>query len=246
MSEKNRDPAFLFYSSDFITGTLELTNEEVGQYIKMMCYQHQKGHLSVELINRLIPNISDFVLQKFVQDKQGNYYSKRLDEEIEKRSKHKEKQQVNGSKGGRPKKPNENPNETQEQPKRKPLENENEVVIENEDINISLEGVVGEEETVSNDVRELFDYVEKLFSRPLSQPETKLLLSFREMFDDEIIILAFDEMAIRGKLNMKYTQSILENWKGSNVRSLAEAKLQCGSSKKTMSKEEKLNAAFGN
>ena len=245
MSEKNRDPAFLFYSSDFITGTIELTDEEVGQYIKMMCYQHQKGHLSDELIKRLIPNISEFVLQKFIQDKQGNYYSKRLEEEIEKRSKHKEKQQINGSRGGRPKKPNENPNETQQQPKQKPLENENEVVIENEDINISLEGVIGGEETVSNDVRSLFDYVEKIFGRPLNQPETKTLISFREMFEDEIIKLAFDEMAVRGKLNMKYTQSILENWKGNNVRSFAEAKLQCSNSKKEMSKEEKLNAAFG-
>jgi len=124
-------------------------------------------------------------------------------------------------------------------------ENENEVVIENEDINISLEGVIGGEETVSNDVRSLFDYVEKIFGRPLNQPETKTLISFREMFEDEIIKLAFDEMAIRGKLNMKYTQSILENWKGNNIRSLAEAKLQCSNSKREMSKEEKLNAAFG-
>ena len=253
MNEKNKDPAFLFYPSDFLVGTQELTEKEVGQYTRLLCYVHQKGHLSIEIINRLIPEISEFVLQKFIQDKDGNYYNKRLENEMNKRAKHIDKQRENGQKGGRPKnltetqtKPNENPKETQGQPKQKPLENENEneVVIEN--INISLEGVVGEGETVSNDVRELFDYVEKLFSRPLSQPETKLLLSFREMFDDEIIILAFDEMAIRGKLNMKYTQSILENWKGSNVRSLAEAKLQCGSSKKTMSKEEKLNAAFGN
>ena len=95
MSEKKRDPAFLFYPSDFITGTLELTDEEVGQYIKTLCYQHQKGRLSIELINRLIPNISEFVLKKFDKDKQGNYYNKRLDEEIEKRSKHAEKQKEN-------------------------------------------------------------------------------------------------------------------------------------------------------
>ena len=32
----NKDPAFLFYSSDFITGCMGLTMEERGQYITLI------------------------------------------------------------------------------------------------------------------------------------------------------------------------------------------------------------------
>lgn len=37
-----KDPAFLFYSSDFLSGTMLMTDEEIGQYIKLICLQHQK------------------------------------------------------------------------------------------------------------------------------------------------------------------------------------------------------------
>ena len=108
------------------------------------------------------------------------------------------------------------------------------------------EGVIGEEETISDDVRILFDYVEDIFGRVLNQPETKTLLSFREMFNDEIIMLAFDEMAIKGKLSISYARGILENWKASNIRSVEETKLQSKRSvKNAKTKEEKLNEVFG-
>ncbi len=38
-----KDPAFLFYSSDFYMGTVGMTDAQVGQYIRLMCLQHQKG-----------------------------------------------------------------------------------------------------------------------------------------------------------------------------------------------------------
>ena len=40
-----KDPAFLFYPSDFLTGTMFMTDEQVGKYIRLLCAQHQKGHL---------------------------------------------------------------------------------------------------------------------------------------------------------------------------------------------------------
>ena len=43
--EKNKDPAFLFYSSDFLTGTMFFTDEQVGKYIRLLCAQHQKGQI---------------------------------------------------------------------------------------------------------------------------------------------------------------------------------------------------------
>ena len=38
-----KDPAFLFYTSDFLTGTMFMTNEQVGIYIRLLCSQHQHG-----------------------------------------------------------------------------------------------------------------------------------------------------------------------------------------------------------
>ncbi len=195
---KEKDPAFLFYTNDFLTGTADLTNEEVGQYIRLMCYQHQKGHLSRAQINRLIKDISDYVLEKFVQDSDGNYYNKRLEAEIDKRSKFNTKQRENGYKGGRPKNPSktqikakQKPNQSQLKTKQKPTEsprveneNENENVIEDlNEIVIKEIGGVGERENsnVSFMIKEIIDYLnvkaDKSFKH--STQETRKLISGR-------------------------------------------------------------------
>lgn len=129
----NKDPAFVFYSSDFLTGVSNLTMEERGQYITLLCLQHQLGHLSKKTINLNIGQVSDDVLSKFEIDENNNYFNERLEYEINKRAKFIEHQKENGSKGGRPKKPKQNPNETQTKPKKKPLENEIEIENRNED-----------------------------------------------------------------------------------------------------------------
>ena len=101
----SKDPAFLFYSSDFLTGVLDLTMAERGQYITLLCLQHQKGRLSEKTIGLNLGDVSKDVLAKFEVDEEGLYYNERLEAEIEKRSQHKEKQRENGKLGGRPKKP---------------------------------------------------------------------------------------------------------------------------------------------
>lgn len=98
----SKDPAFLFYSADFLVGVMDLTDEETGQYIKLICLQHQKGRLKKESIYRMFPNISDSVLEKFEIDENGLYYNPRVEEEIEKRERFVESRQENGAKGGRP------------------------------------------------------------------------------------------------------------------------------------------------
>ncbi|MDD3237914.1 MAG: hypothetical protein PHV37_07450 [Candidatus Gastranaerophilales bacterium] len=104
MDIKEKDPAFLFYSSDFLTGCAGLTMEERGQYITMMCLQHQQGHLSDKTIRLSVGNLSDDILSKFLKDKNGHFYNKRLDDVIEKRKAFTESRRENGKKGGRPKK----------------------------------------------------------------------------------------------------------------------------------------------
>jgi uncharacterized protein YdaU (DUF1376 family) len=91
-----KDPAFLFYYQDFLVGTSFMSLEEVGAYIKLLCFQAAKGHLSKDNIIKKIPvpmwnNIKD----KFLQDKEGNFYNDRLDKEIEKRKVHSEHQRQN-------------------------------------------------------------------------------------------------------------------------------------------------------
>lgn len=100
-----RDPAFLFYPSDFLTGCSNLTMEERGQYISLLCLQHQTGHLTDKTIRLSVGNVSDDVLSKFQQDENGLYFNNRLEIEIEKRSQFIDSRRVNGAKGGRPSKP---------------------------------------------------------------------------------------------------------------------------------------------
>lgn len=92
----SKDPAFLFYSSDFITGVSDLSMEERGIYITLLCLEHQKGRLSKKLISICCGNAEAdavaSVLHKFSIDENGLYYNKRLELEIEKRKVHSDKQ----------------------------------------------------------------------------------------------------------------------------------------------------------
>ena len=127
----NKDPAFLFYSSDFITGCMGLTMEERGQYITLICLQHQQGHLSEKAIKVAVGNVSQDVLKKFKLDENNLFFNQRVDDEIEKRKLFCESRAKNGQLGGRPKKPSGKPSV---KPSRKPKKN----LLENENINIIL------------------------------------------------------------------------------------------------------------
>jgi len=91
-----KDPAFLFYSSDFLLGSAFLTLEECGQYIKALCWLHQHGgRLSKEKMEAVIGKMSDKLLEKFLIDKNGMLFNKRLLEELEKRNKYCESRRNN-------------------------------------------------------------------------------------------------------------------------------------------------------
>lgn len=130
----SKDPAFLFYSADFLVGVMDLTDEETGQYIKLICLQHQKGRLSEKSIKRMFPNISDEVLDKFDIDEDGNYYNPRVEEEIEKRENYISSRSANGSKGGRPPKNAQSIEKPYGLAYEKHSENENENINENNNL----------------------------------------------------------------------------------------------------------------
>lgn len=76
-----KDPAFLFYPSDFLTGTVFMTNEEIGIYVKLLCAQHQQnGSIKEDAFNNLVPENS-IIRSKFKKDNEG-YYNQRLQDEM--------------------------------------------------------------------------------------------------------------------------------------------------------------------
>lgn len=82
---ENKDPAFLFYSSDFLTGTMFMSDIQLGKYIKLLCIQHQKGHLSEKDMKNICKRYDKDIFDKFVKDNEGKYYNIRLQKEIDKR-----------------------------------------------------------------------------------------------------------------------------------------------------------------
>ena len=97
-----KDPAFLFYTSDFLLGTWVMTFEDKGKYITILSYMHQNGRLSEEVIHKLAGDISTNLKSKFKIDENGLWYNERLEEEIVKRKRFVTSCVENGKKGGRP------------------------------------------------------------------------------------------------------------------------------------------------
>lgn len=98
--EKLKSPSFQFYSSDFMTGTTFMSNEEVGAYIRCLCMQHQKGHLKEKEMLQICLNqeVLDSVMNHYKQDDEGLFYNERLDFEKEKSRKYSESRAKNRSK----------------------------------------------------------------------------------------------------------------------------------------------------
>ncbi len=93
-----KDPAFLFYSSDFLSGTMLMSDEQIGQYIKLLCLQHQKGHLKEKDMLNICKTYDEDIFSKFKKDEEGNYYNERLDEEVQRRKKYSESRRNNRKK----------------------------------------------------------------------------------------------------------------------------------------------------
>ena len=83
----SKDPAILFYTSDFLAQCTSLTMEERGEYITLLSLQHQRGHLDQKTLNIQFSRsgISDDVLNLLKSDEKGCLYSEWLEEIIIKR-----------------------------------------------------------------------------------------------------------------------------------------------------------------
>lgn len=97
----SKDPAFLFYSSDFILGTLFMSFEDRGKFITILSCMHQRGRISEAEIKKLAEDISAELKSKFKIDENGLWYNERLEEEIARRKRFVFRCRENGKMGGR-------------------------------------------------------------------------------------------------------------------------------------------------
>ncbi len=80
-----KDPAFLFYPGDYVSGTMGMTFEEKGAYMDLLMLQFNRGHMNTHMIQHTIGHLWEQVKCKFIQDDEGLWYNVRLDIEKDKR-----------------------------------------------------------------------------------------------------------------------------------------------------------------
>lgn len=100
-----KPPAFQFYADDFLAGTADMSNEEVGAYIRLLCHQWAKGSIpsDPERISRMAmgmaPPSLGYVIAKFSPCEDGTLKNSRMEQVRQEQSQFREKQARNGKKG---------------------------------------------------------------------------------------------------------------------------------------------------
>ena len=121
---------YQFNIGDYIKSTDYLSIEEDITYRRLIDFYYDKENPIPNdnpwVLRRLrlgseYSETLEFVLNEFFTLSDEGWLNKRCDSEISKYRAFLDKQKVNGSKGGRPKKPTANPNVTQKKPKQEPL-----------------------------------------------------------------------------------------------------------------------------
>lgn len=90
-----KDPAILFYTSDFLTGTFTMTDDQVGKYIRLLCIQHQKGILYEKDMLNICKTYDKDIFDKFIKNEDGTYHNERMKIESVKRKKYSESRRDN-------------------------------------------------------------------------------------------------------------------------------------------------------
>jgi hypothetical protein len=126
-----KDPAVLFYTSDFLSGTFTMDNEQVGKYIRLLCLQHQKGKLTQKDMLSICKAYDNEIWDKFkIED--GLYYNDRMYNETIRRQKFSESRRNNAKSLKK-----ESTSEAYAQ--HMETETENKTITINENINIDFE-----------------------------------------------------------------------------------------------------------
>lgn len=120
-----KDPAFLFYTDNFQSGTQFFSDMQIGIYIRLLCAQHLHGHLTEKQMIFICKSYDKDIFDKFEKDDAGNFFNARLELEILKRKNYSASRSAN--KTGKFK---------EKKPKKKPKSYDNHMGNENEDGNV--------------------------------------------------------------------------------------------------------------
>ena len=209
-----KDPAFLFYSSDFLSGTMLMSDEEIGQYIKLLCLQHQKGHLKEKDMLNICKTHNEDIFSKFIKDEEGNYYNERLEYEANKRKAYSESRRNNRKK--------KEEKETYEDDVKnicnsyeKHMENEN----ANENINKNNKKV---NDSCVNDLQDIIEFYNENIGL-ITPYGLEVLSSYIEDMDKELIILAMKKSVEANKRTIQYIKAILNNWSKKGIKTVLDA-----------------------
>lgn len=204
-----KDPAFLFYSSDFLSGTMLMTDEEIGQYIKLLCLQHQKGHLKEKDMLNICKTYNEDIFSKFIKDADGNYYNERLEYEANKRKAYSESRRNNRKK-------KEEKQTCEEDMKNicnsyeKHMENRNRNRNENIDTNKNI--------LYNEDVEKINQtFLETIGSTNINN--IKECIEYLDKLEYEVIEYALKQTA-RAGAKWNYTKAILDNYVSENINTL--------------------------
>jgi len=90
-----KDPAVLFYTQDFLVGTMTMSYEQKGKYITLLCLQHQKGKLTLKELQSILNEEDVEIAEKFIKESDGFYYNQKLKFESERRKNYSESRRKN-------------------------------------------------------------------------------------------------------------------------------------------------------
>jgi uncharacterized protein YdaU (DUF1376 family) len=117
---KEKLKAWYLFTEDFIAGTQHLTNEQIGIYIRLLCWNWNKRCAGIPSNNMTIYRIANcitddekqscnIIIKEFFVYINDHYQNERQLEEYLYISRRMEASRENGKLGGRPKKPSNNP-----------------------------------------------------------------------------------------------------------------------------------------
>jgi DnaD/phage-associated family protein len=207
-----KDPAFLFYSNDFLTGTFTMSDKQVGQYIRLMCLQHQQGHLTEEKMLSVCKKVDPDIWAKFKQDENGLFYNERLETEVTKRIDFCESRRNN--KKGKTK------NICESYENHMSVHMENEIVVVNNNVNkpTVLEGTKDAREEISK----VMNFFETQTNSLPSPTGIQLLIEYTKDMGSEVVCRAI-EISVDAKAgNWRYVEKILQEWTRKKVKTLAD------------------------
>ena len=95
---KCKDPALLFYSSDFIADTIFLSLEQIGKLALLMAHRHwQEQRLTKDEILKICRDTTPDpeIFSRYKIDNNGFYYNATIEKAIEKRKKYSESRSKN-------------------------------------------------------------------------------------------------------------------------------------------------------